>query len=506
MQAVWSQILGLPLENIPMNRSFVSLGGDSVAAMKAVSILRGGISVKHLLLGKTIQELAAIGQTYASTHVQQHPSEERAEDLERQKAVVLETTHRIEQLYGDILQSLTAKAPGLKVQVEDAYACTPMQQAMLIGQAKTRDVYNIHYLAEIVPMPDECPGPTVHAERFQEAWQVVMDRHPAMRTIFVHGLEDTKQGALEQVVLRNVKADFVHLHTEKDEDMELLENYPFVSYELGGLPHRLTLLTCSSGKSFIRLELNHAMTDCGSFALMMYELALAYDEQLHGGLDSSPCKDFVRHVYDDPSRDTSLAYWREYLEGSQPSNLPCLLDKDIVATEAGCSTRKLESTVVHMPLSAEKVSEFCREQEVTVFHIFQVAWALVLNSYLNNDDVCFGYSTSGRDSPVAGIDTAVGTFINTLICRVGTDKSKSVLSLLKEVQAQTTVSLDHQHCWIADAQEGGKRQFNTIIAFQKAVVLDRKRTTFQVNQISVYDPSEVSTGAWTAVGMQRSSC
>jgi len=317
------------------------------------------------------------------------------------------------------------------------------------------------------------------------------DRHPALRTVFAHGLGGTEQQPLEQVVLRHVKAEFIHLYTEDDRGLEMLENYSPLSYELGSLPHRLILLTSSSGKCFARLDLSHAITDCYSFALMMYELALAYDGYPFGTYRGAPCNDFVEYIYNRPSVKTGHTYWNKYLEGCQPSHLPSLLNKDTGISGLNNEPRRLKSTSVTIPLLTHEMSAFCRKYEITVFHVFQTAWALVLGSYINSNDVCFGYTTSGRDAPVDGIETAVGSFFSTLVCRVTMDQSMSILSILKEVQAHTTVSLDHQHYSIADMQGTETPQFNTIIAFQKAALLDRKNTTFRVDQISVYDPSEV---------------
>ena len=46
-----------------------------------------------------------------------------------------------------------------------------------------------------------------------------------------------------------------------------------------------------------------------------------------------------------------------------------------------------------------------------------VAWALVLRSYTNSDDVSLGYLASGRDARTDGIDDIIGPLINMLVFR-----------------------------------------------------------------------------------------
>lgn len=61
IQEVLGRVLNIPANQIPMNKSFTTLGGDSITAMQVVSRCRGeGISIssQDILRGKTIRELA----------------------------------------------------------------------------------------------------------------------------------------------------------------------------------------------------------------------------------------------------------------------------------------------------------------------------------------------------------------------------------------------------------------------------------------------------------------
>lgn len=61
IQEILGRVLNLPNNQIPMNKSFMALGGDSITAMQVVSRCRGegiSISLQNILRGKSIRELA----------------------------------------------------------------------------------------------------------------------------------------------------------------------------------------------------------------------------------------------------------------------------------------------------------------------------------------------------------------------------------------------------------------------------------------------------------------
>jgi hypothetical protein len=331
----------------------------------------------------------------------------------------------------------------------------------------------------------------VDIERLQAAWKVVVERHAALRTVFFEGFRVDLP--LEQIVLCHVQAEFHSVDLEADiaSESELLfrDGSKEDSFGLGRLSHRLTLFRSLSGRCHLRLEISHSITDGGSLALMMHELELAYDGMLSTG-PGPIYKDFLDYL-SGLQITPSLDYWKQYLEKTEPCHFPRLVEGN------RSPGRDLQEVSLELPLSAVTISEFCQRYEVTLFHIFQLAWALVLRTYLNRDDVCFGYATSGRDAPVASIEAAVGAFMNTLVCRVTLEDSKTVVSALKAVQDRATASLDHQHIPIAKIQRAldvsEETLFNTILGFQTSLLLDDNgdRTSLRISERVVYDPTEV---------------
>lgn len=483
IQSVWSKVLGLPTDQIGTNRSFVSLGGDSVAAIRVISLagLVGiRLVVKELMSGKTIRELATSAQSSVAFD---RASDQEIETLTPEFKEALRDVHRSK------LSQNASLTKDTTIQIEDVYPCSPVQQGILISQARTGGAYKIHYLAKVTPKYKET---TVNVDRLLAAWQAVVDRHPALRTVFVEG--NTSERPVEQLVLHNVKADYSHReipYEEGTDELVCLESSRETLSEFGRLPHRLTIFTNDAGHCYIRLEISHAVTDGGSLTITMRELAMAYDGKLHA-TPAPTYRNFLSNILSRPLAP-SLAYWKDYLQDAESCHFPILVDGRSMSERAQCSV------AVDLSQSAAEISAFCKRQEVTSFHVFQTAWALVLRLYLNRNDVSFGYVTSGRDTPVDSIQSTVGPFVSTLSCRVTMDDMTPISTLLHSVRDGTNASLDHQHMSMTDMQQSlnltGDSLFNTVIGFQTVLAPedDVERRSLKIDEMRVYDPTEVSS-------------
>jgi non-ribosomal peptide synthetase component F len=96
---------------------------------------------------------------------------------------------------------------------------------------------------------------------------------------------------------------------------------------------------------------------------------------------------------------------------------------------------------------------------------------MVLRSYTNLQDICFGYIASGRDVELDGILDAVGPFINILVSRIVFGKGDTATAMLEQLFGTYLDSLPHQHASLADIKHALKmpsgQLFNTVLSFQK---------------------------------------
>jgi non-ribosomal peptide synthetase component F len=127
--------------------------------------------------------------------------------------------------------------------------------------------------------------------------------------------------------------------------------------------------------------------------------------------------------------------------------------------------------------------------------VFQLGWALVLRTYLNDVGACFGYITSGRDAPIPDIDNTVGPFINMLVCRISPQQGEQILDLLRRNQAEFVQSLAYQHCSLAEkmksAGRSGMAMFNTIMSILKGTETFPDASVLDFNDFGGSNPIEV---------------
>ena len=88
----------------------------------------------------------------------------------------------------------------------------------------------------------------------------------------------------------------------------------------------------------------------------------------------------------------------------------------------------------------------------------------------------FGVTVAGRPPEIAGIESMVGLFINTLPLRIKLPANKPLLALLREVQDSQSRLMAHQHLGLAEIQglAGLGELFDTLVVFENYPV-DRQQ-------------------------------
>lgn len=245
----------------------------------------------------------------------------------------------------------------------------------------------------------------------------MVEKHSTLRTIFADSASDALH---DQVVVANGsgRITVTDLHDpSRDEDTG------------GILPWHFTITRVSETEILCELAINHALIDGASIRLLAIDLSHAVNDR-DIGRETLSYSDYVAHVNSTVSKQSE--YWKTYLHDATSCVFPKLNSS---------ATEELHSEI--RQIDSDRVRKFCEIYGFTLFNVFQVAWALILRYYANTDDVCFGYLVSGRDTPIQGIENAVGLFINTLICRLQLGNSVPILWILERNESNFIRSLEH---------------------------------------------------------------
>ena len=175
----------------------------------------------------------------------------------------------------------------------------------------------------------------------------------------------------------------------------------------------------------------------------------------------TPYRDYLRLDRGAGSR-RGLAAWREALAGLEEPTL-------LVPRDPG-----------RAPVASERISIAASETLTTALteqarslwsdaqHLHPGAWAILLGRVTGRDDVVFGVTVAGRPPEIAGIESMVGLFINTLPLRVKLPADKPLAALLAELQDSQSRLMAHQHMGLAEiqSQAGLGELFDTLVVFE----------------------------------------
>ncbi len=307
-------------------------------------------------------------------------------------------------------------------QVEDLYPLAPLQQGILFHSLYTAG--SELYFEQLTATLDGA----LDLAAFKRAWQRVVERHAALRTIFLwRGVE-----APLQLVRRNVELPWTIEDWRDPESVdsagrwrEYLAADRARGFDLGdrnGAPLlRLGLARIGEARHLLVWSFHHLLLDGWCFSLLLSEVFALYEAfRQPGGREPllprpRPYRDYIAWL---GTRHSSEAegYWRRTLQGF---TVPTPLPFDHPAAPAGIRADDYaEQRLVLPPSRVAGLEAVAQRLRVTPNILVEGAWALLLSRYAQTSDVLFGHVVSGRPAELAGVETMVGLFINTLPVRV----------------------------------------------------------------------------------------
>ncbi|KAH6970594.1 hypothetical protein BKA56DRAFT_661273 [Ilyonectria sp. MPI-CAGE-AT-0026] len=355
--------------------------------------------------------------------------------------------------------------------VEDVYDTSPMQTGLLLSQSKEPSLYQCFTVFQVTPVSR---SHSIDLQRLEEAWIKLVQRHSALRTIFIPDMV-SRDGAFCQVVLKMVEPRILKLTCLASERDAVLREPLSLPVRDALPPHRLTIIEAGDGSTFVRMDINHACIDGASGDILVRDFISLY----HGGVQLPEAPAYRELVSFTQGRDPTkeLEYWTDVLKHVQPCHLP-ILDDGVVQDGS------LQVTQAKSLPSLDTLNAFCKSHNITLPTVFKLAWSLVLRAYTGSDNPCFGYLVSGRDDLDADDDrsrinkeNAIGAFVNILACRC--NLSDTLDAVLRGIQEDSLRDLQYQYCSLAHIQRNmlgpgsGQPQqqrqqalFNTILNFQ----------------------------------------
>ena len=161
-------------------------------------------------------------------------------------------------------------------------------------------------------------------------------------------------------------------------------------------------------------------------------------------------------------RAAAIAAWSAALSGLDEPTL-------IAPRERGRAAALPEQLLLTLDAGlTAALTQQARARGLTLNTCIQGAWALLLGRLMGRDDVVFGITVAGRPPEIAGIESMVGLFINTLPLRVKLAPGQPLGELLAELQDSQSRLMAYQHVGLAEIQglTGLGELFDTLVVFE----------------------------------------
>ncbi|MEU8897410.1 amino acid adenylation domain-containing protein [Nocardia sp. NPDC048505] len=341
--------------------------------------------------------------------------------------------------------------------VSDVWPLSPLQSGLLFHALLTEAEVDVYTTQATVDL-----GGTVDPERLRTAAQALLDRYPNLRTAFV----TDAGGHAVQLVLDRVEAPWREVdlrHLPEAERLPALraavEAERATRFDMAAAPLlRFTLYR--TDQWHLVITTHHILLDGWSMPLLMRDLLVLYatrgDQAVLGRVPSY--RSFLSWLAA-RDQDESRRAWARALDGFEE---PTVLARRARGGESGSLVTELDAA------TTRRIGERAAALGVTVNTVLQAALGVLLGRLTGREDVVFGTTVSGRPAELAGVESMVGLFVNTVPVRVRAAAGRTGEQLLRTLQGEQAELLDHHQVGLPEIARiaPAAAQFDTLLVFE----------------------------------------
>lgn len=279
----------------------------------------------------------------------------------------------------------------------------------------------------------------------QRIFQLLTDRHPALRTSF-----SAASGEPQQLVHQNCQVDFATLDASTwTADMlgQQVDAVHKQAFDLTAGPlMRIRLFACSTSNHVLLLTFHHIICDNWSIWTLLSEFRDLYSAAKIGSPTALPSiqhhyRDYVRwqqQMLSGQAGNKLWIYWQKQLSGE-------LLPLDLHTDYSRPALQTYQGASLSVVLSAEltgKIRELARREQATLNMVLLAAYQVLLHRYTGQTDILVGAPTAGQNQ--SRFEHVVGYFINTVVLRADLSGNPTFQAFLQQVRTTSLEALAHQ--------------------------------------------------------------
>ncbi|KAJ5943942.1 hypothetical protein N7516_004110 [Penicillium verrucosum] len=395
LQTMLREVLALDID-ILTDDHFFRLGGNSITAIELIAIARKQgmlLLMSDVLNHDNLADLAS-----------------RMADLE-DTGKVIEPIPAFSLLSSEQQELALQKAKEQydidAASIDDILPCTPLQEGMMVlGQQRLGG-----NIAQRIF--DLAPG--TELGRLKDAWKTVSQLNSILRTRII----DTSTKLL-QVVIRDPL--IVEEYDDLKLDTESTMSFIISRMGLGAPLVDVAILLSDEHTRPDRLiwTAHHAACDGWQVPQIFAQVECAYRSDV--ALPEVDFSHFVKYITEADNEKQDI-YWKTQLAGPTPSTFPPSHQK---------SSSEWANESKNLPVYLGNLAK----RGFLLATSINLAWSMVIAAYVESPDVIFGLTLTGRNAPVAGIESMTGPTITTVPFRHLIDHSLKVDQALDRIQKQ----------------------------------------------------------------------
>jgi amino acid adenylation domain-containing protein len=436
---LWAEVLGV--ERVGRHDNFFELGGHSILAVQLVERMqREGLEagIRHLFAEPTLSALATrvtqSGQGAAPVPAQAIPLQ--CERITPQMLPLVQLAQAQIDLIAD-------GVPGGMRNVQDIYPLAPLQEGILFHHLLQGEG-DAYVLPALLRFDDR-----ERLDRFVAALQQVIARHDILRTaVQWEGLDAPVQVVWRSAALRLQEQRFDPAGGDVQAQLQAHADARRVRMDLRRAPmlQAHAAFDPVSQRWLLQLLHHHLTLDHTTTEQVLHEVVAL----LQGRADTLPApvpfRDFVARSRTGVSDAEHEAFFGAMLGDVDEPTAPFgLLDVQ------GDGSQVEQARLTLPEALSARLRALAMRHGVSAASLFHLAWAQVLARCSGRDDVVFGTVLFGRMQGGAGIDRAMGMFINTLPVRIALG-GRGAAQGLRETHAALSGLLRHEHASLVLAQ------------------------------------------------------
>ena len=417
---LWGAALGRELE-LDVRDSFFRIGGDSLSAMRLVSLARREgvrVSVEQIFKMSVLQDMARVAVMADNEHEGGEAADGDSGSYSNLVVAPYATVGGAQAAASGLLESAADQLGIEESDIEDIYPCTSLQEGLLAVSQDSKGSYVAQMVHELSPDTD--------LPRFQKSWSTVLDDWPILRTRFFPWLLEDGSVRLMQAVVKS-KPRWLKPRSLND----YLKLDARDKMQTGDSMLRLAAFQeKKTQKHYFVMTIHHAVYDGWMLGLLLTAVRRAYSGMPRPV--TIPYNVFINRLEaTDPGK--SQSFWQRYVSGAPRLSWPELPGLDFRPRSNCVQTRT-------SPLPGDRSS-----MSITPTTWLRTAFAILLGAYSCTDDVVFASTVYGRASGLlSSAELVAGPTLATIPVRVGVGRERLVGELMAEVQAESADMLAHE--------------------------------------------------------------